>query len=103
MNLNVLWLVFALAMGSQGLAASVGSALKWQLGRRTLALRRGKVVPATVEVSVRFHRPLTEDELRDFEDMGVRFFRWRGKVLHVGRIYGADVPWAVLELSLIHI
>ncbi|RKY64560.1 MAG: hypothetical protein DRP99_01865, partial [Candidatus Latescibacterota bacterium] len=83
MNLNVLWLVFALAMGSQGLAASVGSALKWQLGRRTLALRSGKVVPATVEVSVRFHRPLTEDELRDFEDMGVRFFRWRGRVLHV--------------------
>lgn len=98
MHFTVLnWLVLALAMGSQGSEASLGSALKWQLGRRALALRRGKVVPATVEVSVRFRRPPTEDELRNFEDMGVRFFRWRGKVLHVGRIYGADVPWAVLE------
>ncbi|HIE03800.1 MAG TPA: hypothetical protein EYP61_03465, partial [Candidatus Latescibacteria bacterium] len=97
MNLNMLLLVLVLTIGSQGSAASVGSALKWQFGRRSLALRRGKLVPTKVQVSVRFRRPPTEEELRNVEDMGVRFLRWRGKLLHVGRIYGADVPWGVLE------
>jgi len=76
---------------------TLDSALRWYKGRMALDRRRGKAVPARVEVSLRFRRSPSEEELKDIEALGVRFFRRRGKVLHVGRIYGARVPWKILD------
>lgn len=96
-SMVIIAVLYLLLMVPSGRAAPIDSALKWYRGRTVLDLRRGKVVPARVDISLRFRRSPSEGELKDIEAIGVQFFRRRGKVLHVGRVYGARVSWDALD------
>ncbi|MBN1505129.1 MAG: S8 family peptidase [Candidatus Eisenbacteria bacterium] len=48
-------------------------------------------------VTVRFDRPLSESELAGLESEGVEFERLDGRVCRAGNVYGAFLPWDLLE------
>ncbi|MFH1009340.1 MAG: FG-GAP-like repeat-containing protein, partial [Candidatus Latescibacterota bacterium] len=52
----------------------------------------------STDVSIRFLREPSETLLSEIEDHGVRFYRMDDEILHVGTIYGAQIPWAALSL-----
>ena len=72
------------------------------------AKKRGMHVPSildlvskdNVKVSVRFTSEITYEKIKVIEELGARFIRIDGEVMHIGSVYIMSIPWEIIyELS----
>jgi subtilisin family serine protease len=69
------------------------------------AKKRGMHVPSildlvskdNVKVSVRFTSEITYAKIKVIEELGARFSRMDGKVMHIGPVYIMTIPWVIID------
>ena len=83
--------------GALGPSLRLLVASRGRLNRIETGSLRAVAARTRCHVTVRFDRPLSESEVALLESEGVEFERRDGTVCRVGNVYGAFVPWDLLD------